>query len=102
MRSNLHREARIMSQLRHPNIIRLYETLKVRVLTLPSQGVSSLQDVSPPHSKPKFLIAYFPVYCLEELVDFLIEVHKTLFPLLFRAVVILVLNDEGRLPKICL
>ena len=26
---NLHREARIMACIRHPNIIRLYETLKV-------------------------------------------------------------------------
>ena len=30
VRANLHREARIMASLRHPNIIRLYETLKVR------------------------------------------------------------------------
>lgn len=29
VRANLHREARIMASLRHPNIIRLYETLKV-------------------------------------------------------------------------
>ena len=29
VRTNLHREARIMASLRHPNIIRLYETLKV-------------------------------------------------------------------------
>ena len=28
-RNNLHREARILGQIRHPNIIRLYETLKV-------------------------------------------------------------------------
>lgn len=28
-RANLHREARVMAILRHPNIIRLYETLKV-------------------------------------------------------------------------
>ena len=28
-RSNLHREARVMAILRHPNIVRLYETLKV-------------------------------------------------------------------------
>ena len=31
VRNNLHREARIMAQLRHPNIIRLFETLKVRL-----------------------------------------------------------------------
>ena len=29
VRGNLHREARLMTSLRHPNIIRLYETLKV-------------------------------------------------------------------------
>ena len=29
-RSNLHREARVMAILRHPNIVRLYETLKVQ------------------------------------------------------------------------
>ena len=29
VRNNLHREASVMAQLRHPNIIRLYETLKV-------------------------------------------------------------------------
>ena len=29
VRANLHREARIMAHLRHPNIIRLYETMKV-------------------------------------------------------------------------
>ena len=29
MLSNLHREAKIMTNLRHPHIIRLYETLKV-------------------------------------------------------------------------
>ena len=29
VRQNLHREAKIMAKLRHPNIIRLYETLKV-------------------------------------------------------------------------
>jgi len=28
-RTNLHREARVMAILRHPNIVRLYETLKV-------------------------------------------------------------------------
>jgi len=28
-RANLHREARVMAILRHPNIVRLYETLKV-------------------------------------------------------------------------
>jgi len=45
VRANLHREARIMASLRHPNIIRLYETLKVRINThrarshsLPSAG----------------------------------------------------------------
>ncbi|XP_052833474.1 serine/threonine-protein kinase MARK2 isoform X2 [Octopus bimaculoides] len=32
MRTNLHREARILGQLRHPNIIRLYETLKAATL----------------------------------------------------------------------
>jgi len=32
VRANLHREARIMASLRHPNIIRLYETLKVRTI----------------------------------------------------------------------
>lgn len=32
MRNNLHREARILGQLRHPNIIRLYETLKAATL----------------------------------------------------------------------
>ncbi|XP_061168064.1 uncharacterized protein LOC133177003 isoform X3 [Saccostrea echinata] len=31
-RQNLHREARILAQLRHPNIIRLYETLKATTL----------------------------------------------------------------------
>lgn len=31
VQQNLHREARILGQLRHPNIIRLYETLKVSV-----------------------------------------------------------------------
>ena len=31
---NLHREARIMACIRHPNIIRLYETLKVSSLLL--------------------------------------------------------------------
>ena len=30
VRQNLHREAKIMARLRHPNVIRLYETLKVR------------------------------------------------------------------------
>jgi len=30
-RANLHREARVMAILRHPNIVRLYETLKVIV-----------------------------------------------------------------------
>lgn len=29
VRQNLHREAKIMARLRHPNVIRLYETLKV-------------------------------------------------------------------------
>ena len=29
-KEHLHREARILGQLRHPNIVRLYETLKVR------------------------------------------------------------------------
>ncbi|GFN95122.1 hormonally up-regulated neu tumor-associated kinase [Plakobranchus ocellatus] len=29
-KNNLQREARILGQLRHPNIVRLYETLKVR------------------------------------------------------------------------
>ncbi|KAL8584325.1 hypothetical protein ACOMHN_014744 [Nucella lapillus] len=29
-KDHLHRESRIMGQLRHPNIVRLYETLKVR------------------------------------------------------------------------
>ncbi|KAL5021447.1 hypothetical protein ScPMuIL_000602 [Solemya velum] len=32
VRQNLHREARILGQLRHPNIIRLYETLKANTL----------------------------------------------------------------------
>ncbi|ELT98137.1 hypothetical protein CAPTEDRAFT_128601 [Capitella teleta] len=32
VRSNLHREAGIMAKLRHPNIIRLYETLKATTL----------------------------------------------------------------------
>ena len=31
-RNNLHREARILGQIRHPHIIRLYETLKVGLL----------------------------------------------------------------------
>lgn len=31
-RNNLHREARILGQIRHPNIIRLYETLKATTL----------------------------------------------------------------------
>jgi len=31
-RANLHREARVMAILRHPNIVRLYETLKVLTL----------------------------------------------------------------------
>ena len=34
IRNNLHREARVLSQLRHPNIVRLFETLKVRVTSL--------------------------------------------------------------------
>lgn len=33
VRANLHREAGIMAKLRHPNIIRLYETLKVILAT---------------------------------------------------------------------
>ncbi|XP_071116699.1 serine/threonine-protein kinase MARK1-like isoform X4 [Haliotis cracherodii] len=32
LRQNMHREARILGQLRHPNIIRLYETLKASSL----------------------------------------------------------------------
>ncbi|CAH1775907.1 unnamed protein product [Owenia fusiformis] len=32
VKTNLHREARIMAQLRHPNIIRLFETLKATTL----------------------------------------------------------------------
>ncbi|XP_069126803.1 serine/threonine-protein kinase par-1-like isoform X2 [Argopecten irradians] len=32
VRQNLHREARILGQLRHPNIVRLYETLKATTL----------------------------------------------------------------------
>lgn len=28
-RKNMHREATILSQLRHPNIVRVYESLKV-------------------------------------------------------------------------
>ena len=34
IRNNLHREARVLSQLRHPNIVRLFETLKVRLTSL--------------------------------------------------------------------
>lgn len=40
VRQNLHREAKIMSQLRHPNIVRLYETLKVRFLNLKSKSTN--------------------------------------------------------------
>lgn len=32
-KDHIHREARILGQLRHPNIIRLYETLKVRLVS---------------------------------------------------------------------
>ena len=32
VRANLYREARILAQLRHPNLVRLYETISVRSL----------------------------------------------------------------------
>ena len=33
-KDHLHREARILAQLRHPNIIRLYETLRVSTILI--------------------------------------------------------------------
>ena len=38
----MHREARIMAGLRHPNVIRLYETLKVRLNTFLGRQVPEL------------------------------------------------------------
>ena len=50
-RNNLHREARILGQIRHPNIIRLYETLKVSLFIFHRRDYLRNQYVSYAYSQ---------------------------------------------------
>ena len=57
-RANLHREARVMAILRHPNIVRLYETLKVH--TALSLSLSLSVKVTKHSTIPYDMYLYFP------------------------------------------
>jgi len=59
-RANLHREARVMAILRHPNIVRLYETLKVHTALSLSLSLSLSVKVTKHSTIPYDMYLYFP------------------------------------------